>query len=221
MDIAQFNKELSYKVAKANGLEKHNNLKEAILIWVDISEMALKMSKTPNLDFSYKSMLMEKTEQIINHIKDLKLRLSGSKEIIPVIKENTVSKREYLDVEEEMTKEGSGTKESAQSKLPNKIDEASIIKDSDIKNLPIGFKEVKASQDFKIITPHNEDYVNEMLKKEVNMDIFSANKAEDKPSSRIEFERPKNKDKIICFACGTEIPSKSRKCPNCGTELVK
>ena len=221
MDIAQFNKELSYKVAKANGLEKHNNLKEAILIWVDISEMALKMSKTPNLDFSYKSMLMEKTEQIINHIKDLKLRLSSSKEIIPVIKENTVSKREYLDVEEEMTKEGSGTKESAQSKLPNKIDEASIIKDSDIKNLPIGFKEVKASQDFKIITPHNEDYVNEMLKKEVNMDIFSANKAKDKPSSRIEFERPKNKDKIICFACGTEIPSNSRKCPNCGTELVK
>lgn len=221
MDIAQFNKELSYKVAKANGLEKHNNLKEAIRIWVDISEMALKMSKTPNLDFSYKSMLMEKTEQIINHIKDLKLRLSGRKELEPVIKESTVSKRDYLDAEEEMTKDESSTKDTTPSKVSNKADKAPIIEDSDIKNLPIGFKEVKASQDFKIITPHNEDYVNEMLKKEVNMDIFSSNKAKDQSSSRIEFEQPHDKGKMICFACGTEIPSNSRKCPNCGTKLVK
>jgi len=221
MDIAQFNKELSYKVAKANGLEKHNNLKEAIRIWVDISEMALKMSKTPNLDFSYKSMLMEKTEQIIAHIKDLKLRISGRKEKESMIQEATVSKSDYLDVEEEMTKVESTLKKVAPSKVSNKNDEVSIIKNNDIKNLPIGFKEVKASQDFKIITPHDEDYVNKMLKKEVNMDIFSPNKAKDQSSSRIEFEHPLDKDKIICFACGTEIPSKSRKCPNCGTELVK
>ena len=221
MDIAQFNKELSYKVAKANGLEKHNNLKEAIRIWVDISEMALKMSKTPNLDFSYKSMLMEKTEQIINHIKDLKLRLSGRKELEPVIKESTVSKSEYLDAEEEMTKIESTPKKVAPSKVSNENDEVSVIKNNDIKNLPIGFKEVKASQDFKIITPHNEDYVSEMLKKEVNMDIFSSDKVKDQSSSRVDFEQPHDKGKMICFACGTEIPSNSRKCPNCGTELVK
>jgi hypothetical protein len=221
MDIAQFNKELSYKVAKANGLEKHNNLKEAIRIWVDISEMALKMSKTPNLDFSYKSMLMEKTEQIIAHIKDLKLRLSGGKEKESVIQKATISKSDYLDTEEEMRNIESAPKKEVPSKVSNKNEEKSVIENSDIKNLPIGFKEIKVSQDFKIITPHNEDYVNEMLKKEVNMDIFSSDKAKDQSSSRIEFEQPHEKGKMTCFACGTEIPSNSRKCPNCGTELVK
>ncbi|MFW9950095.1 MAG: hypothetical protein ACFFKA_08220 [Candidatus Thorarchaeota archaeon] len=221
MDIAKFNKELSYKVAKANGLEKNNKLKEAIIIWVEISEMALKMSKSPNLDFSYRSMLMEKTEQIITHIKDLKLRLSGRKEIKPSLKTTISSKREYIDEEEEISKVESFTPKNSLTKLNDKGKEGNIIETSDIKNLPIGFKEIKASQDFNIITPHDENYVKEMLNKEVDMNIFSYNKPKEKPSSRIEFESPEDKSKMICFACGTEIPSNSLKCPTCGAELAK
>ena len=79
MDIAKFNQELSYKVAKANGLEKHKRFQEAIDLWLDISEMALNASKTPKIEVYYKSMLIEKTKQIINHIKDLKSRLYEQK----------------------------------------------------------------------------------------------------------------------------------------------
>jgi len=79
MDVAKFNQELSYKVAKANGLEKHKRFQEAIDLWLDISEMALNASKTPNIQVYYKSMLIEKTKQIINHIKDLKSKLYGQK----------------------------------------------------------------------------------------------------------------------------------------------
>ena len=72
MDISKFNQELAYKVAKANGLEKNNRVKEAIKVWIEITEMVLKMSKLPKLEFSFRSMLIERTEQIIKHIKDLK-----------------------------------------------------------------------------------------------------------------------------------------------------
>ncbi|NHJ23917.1 MAG: zinc ribbon domain-containing protein [Candidatus Lokiarchaeota archaeon] len=221
MDIAKFNKELSYKVAKANGLEKNNKLNEAIEIWLNVSEMALKMSKTPNLEFSYKSMLMEKTEQIIAHIKDLKSRLSGQKEVKLISKGLSSSKIEYIDEDEDIQESHPIAKQAPVTKDSKINPEIDIIEESDIKNLPIGFKEIKPKKDFKIVTPHDENYVKDMLKKEVDMDIFKHSNTEENSSQRVEFEQPVDKNKIICFACGTEIPSKSNKCPNCGTNLKK
>jgi rubrerythrin len=221
MDIAKFNKDLSYKVAKANGLEKNNKFKEAIEIWIDISEMALKMSKAPNLDFSYKSMLMEKTEQIITHIKEIKSRLLDQKQMKSTSKVLISSNVEYIDADEEISDIYPKAKQETQSKNSNIKTEVAIIKDSDIKNLPIGFKEIKPSEDFKIVTPHDENYVKELLKKEVDMDIFKHSNTEKNSSQRVEFEQPEDKNKMICFACGTEIPSKSDRCPNCGIELKK
>ncbi len=77
MDIAKFNQELSYKVTKANGLEKHRRFQEAIDLWLDISEMALNMSKMPNIEIHYKSMLIDKTKQII---KDISIQFTHSHE---------------------------------------------------------------------------------------------------------------------------------------------
>ncbi|MFW9930356.1 MAG: hypothetical protein ACFFD1_13250, partial [Candidatus Thorarchaeota archaeon] len=76
MDISKFNQELAYKVARATGFEKNQRLKEAIQEWIEITEMVIKISKLPKLEFSFRSMLIEKTEQIINHIKELKQRSS-------------------------------------------------------------------------------------------------------------------------------------------------
>ena len=75
MDITKFNKNLAEKVAKANAYEKNNRIQDAIDSWVEISEMALKDSKTPNLDFSYRSMIIKKAQQIIEHIKELKTKI--------------------------------------------------------------------------------------------------------------------------------------------------
>jgi ribosomal protein L40E len=221
MNIAQFNKDLTYKVAKANGLEKIHKFKEAIEIWLDISETALKVSKIANLEFSYKSMLMEKTEQIINHIKDLKLRLSGQMGESIISKQSIASNLEYIDEDEEISKSTSIEKQTPLNKTSNTNNKANIIEESDLKNLPIGFKEIKPSKDFKIVTPHDENYVKEMLNKEVNMDIFKHDTPEEHSPARIDFEQPQDKNKMICFACGTKIPLKSSKCPSCGTELHK
>ncbi|MCK4687784.1 MAG: hypothetical protein KAT66_06625, partial [Candidatus Lokiarchaeota archaeon] len=72
MDISKFNKELGTKIAIAKSLEKSNEITAAIKLWVEISEMTLRFSKSQNLDFSFKNMLIKKTEGLIQHIKNLK-----------------------------------------------------------------------------------------------------------------------------------------------------
>lgn len=230
MDIVKFNQELSYKVAKANGLEKHKRFQEAIDLWLDISEMALNASKTPNIEVYYKSMLIEKTKQIINHIKDLKSKLYRQKErtkpsgtgIIPSSKIPEVQTREEIDEK----KTGQTHFEASESSVPSndiessgEIDEAKIIENSDIKNLPIGFKEIEAPKDFKIITPHNKDHVKKMLNQDRDMSIFSHEDKEIKAQSKNETDQSLDKTKVICFACGSEIPANSKECPTCGTGL--
>ena len=79
MDLAKFNKELSYRVAKANGFEKNNKIPEAISEWVAISEMVLAATKDPKLEFSFRSMLIERTKGMINHIKSLKSKMAAPK----------------------------------------------------------------------------------------------------------------------------------------------
>ena len=230
MDIAKFNQELSYKVSKANGMEKNKKFQQAIDLWLDISEMALNVSKTPNIDIHYKSMLIEKTKQIINHIKDLKSKLYGQKgieqisrqEIIPQPKSSEIKPEEEL-IDDEIESVSPETHKSStfsnDIKSPDEIDEIKIIKNSDIKNLPIGFKEIEPSEDFTIITPHDKDHVKKMLSQDHDMSVFTHEDKEMKAQSQTESKPPIDKTKVICFACGSEIPTNSKVCTACGTNL--
>ncbi|MHA1804602.1 MAG: hypothetical protein ACTSU4_08715, partial [Promethearchaeota archaeon] len=74
MDVARFNKILKDKIATAKRLENHGELQDAIKRWLEISELALQASKRSDIEFKFKAMLIKKTEQIIDHVKDLKLK---------------------------------------------------------------------------------------------------------------------------------------------------
>jgi len=72
MDISQLNKALSRLINKAKLAENHDNIDGAIERWVKVSELALKASRNTNFSSSYRKMLMNKTEGILQHIKELK-----------------------------------------------------------------------------------------------------------------------------------------------------
>ncbi|MHA2288385.1 MAG: zinc ribbon domain-containing protein [Promethearchaeota archaeon] len=225
MDIAKFNQELSYKVAKANGLEKHKRFQEAIDLWLEISEMALNASKAPKIEVYYKSMLIEKTKQIINHIKDLKSKIYGQKEREKISRREIVHSQKQSEVEPEKESDQSHSDLSISSPSSNEIEsqddieEVKIVEDSDIKNLPIGFKEIETTEDFKIITPHDQEYVKKILSQDHDMSVFTHDDKEVKTQVRPEPDPSSDKTKVICFACGSEIPANSKSCPTCGTSL--
>ncbi|MFX1298246.1 MAG: hypothetical protein ACFFD2_25750, partial [Promethearchaeota archaeon] len=155
MDIAKFNKELGYRVAKATGFENNNKINEAIDEWVEISEMVIRASKTPNLEFSYRTMLIEKTKQIIEHIKSLKLNLARERKM-EIIEEFTDG-LEVGEVSDNSVKNGidstefgigSPPKEEVEEEAAFPKKKSNVIEDSIFKNLPKGFKEIKASEDF-------------------------------------------------------------------------
>jgi hypothetical protein len=231
MDISKFNQELAYKVAKANGLEKNNRVKEAIKVWIEITEMVIKMSKLPKLDFSFRSMLIERTEQIIKHIKDLKrissIRLETEWKTSPTSPplKRDEEKNETKSLHTKKVESNKQTIPSIQEqKHPNlsktEKNNLKVIESDDIKNLPKGFQEIETSEDFTIITPHDKEYVEKILNKDIDMSVFKhpENKSEG-TSDRIVIEQPKGKNKMICFACGIEVPSNTKICPNCGTAL--
>jgi hypothetical protein len=226
MDIAKFNQELSYKVAKANGLEKHKRWQEAIDLWLDISEMALNASKTPKIEVYYKSMLIEKTKQIISHIKDLKSKLYAQKGRTQPLRQEAPSTPvpSELPSEENVIEQTSSVpSESVINSNENNASEedsdVKVVKTSDIKNLPIGFKEIEAPEDFKIITPHDEEYVKKMLSQDHDVSVFTHDDKEVKAQGHSELEKTRDKTKIICFACGSEIPANSKVCRTCGTSI--
>lgn len=216
MDITNFNKELSYKVAKANGLEKNHKLQEAIDIWLEVSDMAIQFSKRPNLEFSYKSMLIEKTQQIIDHIKELKVEIIDHRAKITQLSginpPQTIPKPEQIP-SEPPTEKKNDKLEKEEEQEPH----VEIIENSDLKNLPIGFKEIKAEKDFKIVTPHDQDYIKNLIKKEPEL-AKPKEKKEPEPG-RIKLDQPKDKNTEFCFACGAQVPANSKKCPTCGTKL--
>jgi len=231
MDIAQFNKELSYKVAKANGLEKIHKYQEAVDLWLDISDMTLKISKTPNLQFSYKSMLIDKTKQMIEHIKNLKQKLISQRRVEQrivqkPIQQNIVSETDSEPIISETKVESAPSSisenlnDSEVNIPPDDIKENKVVKDSDIENLPIGFKEIEPTEDFKIITPHDKDYVSKLIIQDHSLDSSKQEKKDLPLPKKIEPDPPIDSSNIICFACGSEISSKSKKCPSCGTDLV-
>lgn len=225
MDIAKFNKELGNKIAIAKSLEKSNEITAAIKLWVEISEMTLQFSKSRNLDFSFKNMLIKKTEGIVQHIKNLK---SGK-----VIEDISVEKMEPLveNTPDQEVIDSTGSEESyseddiADEKEATKDIEPPDVKfihDSEFKNLPKGFKEIQPKNDFQIITPHDKNYVEKISKKDIDISIFKPKQNENSQTQNqddIELEQPKNSNKIICFACGAELSTKTKICPDCGTTL--
>ncbi|MFX0082962.1 MAG: hypothetical protein ACFE94_14520 [Candidatus Hodarchaeota archaeon] len=220
MDVEKFNKALKTKVALAKGYERRNEIESAIKIWLEISEMTLNFSKSRNIDATYKNMLINRTKGIMAHIKDLK---AGQIEKV-LFEEETFIQEE--DIQENITSELNENKilttheyEKEETEASKAMDRNDItdIEESEFKNIPKGFKEIQTSTDFKIVTPHDEDYV----KKRLGSEADSTHK---QPSlskqERFDFEQSKDSKSVICFACGYDKnPKNAKKCKNCGTEL--
>jgi len=225
MDITKFNKNLAEKVAKANAYEKNNRIQDAIDSWVEISEVALNASKTPNLDFSYRSMIIKKAQQIIEHIKELKAKIQTGIEPSSLLIDDAFDEElfdesdPFEEIEAKSPKATITSREINNNDIPKKDNEFTFVEESDFKNLPKGFKEIEASKDFEIVTPHDKDYVEKIIKQDIDMSIFKHDKQNSQPQKHIELEQPKDDKKIVCFACGTISPSNTKICPNCGTEL--
>ena len=225
MDIAKFNKELGTKIAIAKSLEKSNEITAAIKLWVEISEMTLRFSKSQNLNFSFKNMLIKKTEGLVQHIKNLKsgkiIEDISGEEIEPKVEETP--DQEIIDAvssEESYSEDFLTDDEEVSKEIESK--DVKFIEDSELQNLPDGFKEIQPKKGFKIITPHDNNYVKKVLKKDIDMSIFTPKKGEKgqtQNQGKIELEQPKNNNKVICFACGAELPAKTKICPDCSTTI--
>lgn len=212
MDLAKFNKELSYRVAKANGFEKNNKIPEAISEWVAISEMVLAATKDPKLEFSFRSMLIERTKGMINHIKSLKSKMAAPKLQELLEREDFIEEEDLQESKEIPPNKSELVK---QESVSNK--EVKVVDESEFKNLPKGFKEIKPSDEFEIITPHDKDYIKKMISKDVDMSIFK--QGENPSNPKLKIEQPSNGKTIFCFACGAELPVLTKICPTCGTNL--
>jgi ribosomal protein L40E len=196
MDVAKFNHELAKRVSKAQSFEKSNNIKDAIDSWVSIADLVLSVSKTPNLPFSYKSMLIQKSEQILEHIKFLKSKI--------VKKPKKIEQPKPIEPVGSEVKKEKRVETKSESSKPKE-------KKSEFQNIPEGFKEIEPSRDFKIITPHDEAYLDKLLSIHDENDMMRASPKE---------IPTRNEDKSFCFACGAEIPPNTRLCPQCGTKLT-
>jgi len=227
MDITEFNKELGKKIAIAQRFEKKGDIQAAIQQWVDISEMALNFSKSPKINAYFKNMIINRTKGIFAHIRELKasqfkeeIYIEDLEPLQETTEEETSSqifqKEESLPEEEKL---------ESVSALNSTIDnQPNIIEDSDIKNLPKGFKEIKPSEEFKIITPHDKDFVEKQRVKAEQAEMFKVKKQEISegatlPTKKIDSEQPKNGENLICFACGSPNDINDKICKNCGTDL--
>jgi ribosomal protein L40E len=249
MNLSKFNKELSKRISLAKRYENKGNIKQAIELWLEISDLTLKVSKARGLEPSYRNMLIQKTEQIIEHVKELKSP-SPRQKTVNIEAENKSIKHEPLS-DDEMIKELPDVKnlkkieaigkeerkekrgeerENKDFSNPKKMN--SVDNNSEIENISQGFQEIEAPEDFKIITPHDPEYVEKQMNKEVDMNIFknkSKSKANIDQDDRSKIQKSSNdkitldeedkKGNVICFACGNENPPGSKICKECGTKL--
>ena len=220
MDVENFNEALKTKVALAKGYERRNEIESAIKNWLEISEMTLNFSKSRNIDATYKNMLINRTKGIIAHIKNLK-----AGQIEEVLFEEEIYIQEE-DTQEEITTDLIEDEKVASHKIEKeetKHSEAVVnndittVEESELKNIPKGFKEIHTSTDFTIITPHDEDYV----KKRLNSESDSTHEQQSQPKQeRFDFEKPEDSKGLICFACGYDKnPKNAKTCKSCGTKL--
>ncbi|MDX1798491.1 MAG: hypothetical protein R3255_07570 [Candidatus Lokiarchaeia archaeon] len=228
MDITQFNKELTSRITTAKRCEKNGEIKLAIKLWLEISEMTISLSKNPKLDASFRNMLMNRTKGIFEHVRNLKsdqlkeeLYYEGS-EALPEVSEieesidpiQSESENQYIEESDQETISSSNSGRTMK-----------VIENSDLKNLPKGFKEIETSGDFEIITPHDKDFVKKQLDNALNSKFskkhVQGDSEEDSlPQKRVDFEQPKDGNYKTCFACGYDkLSVKDKVCKNCGTNL--
>ncbi len=223
MDITKFNNELKTKVGLAKNYEKRNEIDSAIKLWLEISEITLKFSKSKVIDSTFRNMLINRTKGIVEHIKNLK---AGQKDKIlfendGYTQEEDIHKNESSEIiQKEKFKSQFPEIKLSEEISPEKTvedKETKIDKNSDLKVIPDGFKEIQTSNDFKIITPHDDDFVKKHLSpgKNPSQEQHSLPKQE-----RIDFEQPENDKNLICFACGYDKnPKDAQLCKSCGTTL--
>jgi len=216
MDIAKFNKELGTK----KSFEKHDNIEVAIKLWIEISEMTINASKDPTLDAPFRHMLITRTEQIFEHIKSLK----APKEV-QFIEEEPIPLEDDIRIGESTEDINEITPESdvIQTDLPSSDKtNSSFLKDDDwfekvdihpSSNNPKGFEEITAPKDFKILTPHDPEYVDKAKKASEEIDRSVIKKPEEKSADS------DNGDTVFCFACGAILPPNTKVCKDCGTKL--
>ena len=221
MDIAKFNKELKTRVALARGLEKRNEIDSAITLWLEISEITLKYSKSRGIDATYKIMLINRTKGILEHVKNLK---AGQVEKIlfeeeeAYIQDEEIQKAETSEIiEKENLSPEKKEKKGIRPSEPVQKNETEIEEEPNFKIIPKGFKEIKTSTDFKIVTPHDKNYVKKHLSQEENPSQQQKILLE---QNRFEFDQPEDSEHLICFACGYDKNMKDAKtCGSCGTKL--
>ena len=249
MNLSNFNKELSKRISLAKRYENKGNIKQAIELWLEISDLTLKVSKARGLEPSYRNMLIQKTEQIIEHVKSLKNPSPPQKTVNIDAEKKSIKKKspsddemikELPDVKDLKKIEGTGQKESKEKKdeekknkdFTNPKEMNGWDNNSEIEDISEGFQEIEAPEDFKIITPHDPEYVEKQMNKEVDMNIFKNNskskakidqdnkrKIQKSSNDKITLDEENKKGNVICFACGNENPPGSKICKECGTEL--
>jgi len=228
MDITQFNKELATKIAIAKRFEKKGDIQAAIQEWMEISEMAINFSKSPKLDVSFKNMIITRTQGIFLHIKELKASRIHE-EIYDYDLEYLEEEPESeISAESKITKDIFIQEEQANQKPvmdSTEIKKPKVIEDTEFKDIPKGFKEIRASEDFTIITPHDEEFVKKQRAIAEESDYFKSieqitSEEGVEQSDRTDFEQPKEGKSLICFACGHDKNAPNAKvCENCGTKL--
>lgn len=271
MDLSTFNKKLKQLVNKARKHEAREKFEDAKDAWIDVAEFTIHFYKHTKLEPSFRNMLINKTEGIIQHVKNLdkKVRMSetlsglsreqGEPHEQPSPKdkgkdqqtEETLQqdsgppsgagvgqKKSVSDARQEIRiKESSSddeiTEEPKTAKLPTvpsqtPQEEPEIVEDSEFKNMPEGFKEIKPPRDFEVITPHDKEEIEKRLSISGDMSVFKYENEEDSPKGEntinqanevMENKSESKKEAIICFACGEKNPPGTKKCSNCGTEL--
>jgi len=223
MDITKFNTQLGAKIAKAKSSEKNGDKESAIKQWIEISEMTLNFSKSPELDFSFRNMLISRTEQIFQHIKDLKSPKKKKELIVaePKVGEILVPKVEPSETITQKTSTSKNLKSTSQvapsSSKNNKkkgIADDDWMDKIDFKSPSKGIVEINAPKEFKIITPHDPEYVEKMKKLSDETDI-SGLKREEKPDNEKSIET----EKKFCEHCGAILSPNVKECKECGTKI--
>ena len=248
MDISKFNEQLREKISIAKRFEKQGSdqdLKDAIKVWIDISEMILRVSRNPKIERTFRNMLINKTEQIISHVKDLKSNkrfsieeisyhdeISDVEEVqeeeLPAVKVAQQEEVKAFPNEEEIGVQMHDQIESPRVETerprPTNSNGVEVIENSEFKNLPDGFKEIKPSNGFKILTPHDEDHIKNMLKQAndspfENQEDSNLENVPNRTNFKIELSEKNENGNLICFACGAVVPPDSKECNNCGAQL--
>lgn len=201
MDLSTFNKGLKQLVNRARREEARNSLKEAKDAWIEVAEFTIKFYKHTKLEPSFRNMLINKTEGIIQHAKNLDRKIRMSQTLSDLSKEQEMEPEEFkeeplnqveskdqssiskteLQPMEESKSEDESIKPSPNNQISEELPdvpfkapqkEPEIVDDSEYKNIPEGIKEIKAPKDFEVITPYDKEEIEKRLSVDGDMSIF-------------------------------------------------